>query len=358
MICPKCGFDNPNGSFCGNCGESLGGPIVSVSRSPRPRSKSKNMIIVIVAIFTVVAVVLAAVMVMSPKDSTQSSPSTAIDTYLDGVKSHDAAKMVDSTVMHFDTANRSIIMNSLNISWSNGAMANITIVSMEDISMSNVPADIKLDVTNFTNALQKAYSINIQDSQFEKITYKQTNSSTDSFTLSAYSLFSKVDGKWYFDLYVGYTQAEWAADRSMTDMGLGGSYFPNFDSSTPTGSFTTGSNSTGYRYFMISTISSSTVSYNDCEVRLTVGGHVGITVDVPSALHVIMPVNAVTSTGYELTIVDEVTRGYVSVGDFFTVGPFTNATGLNAMQPTGTQVTMTMLYIPTGGVIASSTFVV
>ena len=222
--------------------------------------------------------------------------------------------------------------------------------------MSNVPADIKVDVTNFTNALQKAYSITIQNSQFEKITWKQTNSSTDSFTSTAYSLFSNVDGKWYFDLYVSYTPEEWAADRSMTDKGW--DYFPNFDSSTPTGTFTAGSNSTGYRYFMISTISSSTVSYKDCEVRLTVGGHVGSMVDVPFALHVIMPVNAGNSTGYELTIVDEVTRGYVSVGDFFTVGPFTNATGLNAMQPTGTQVTMTILYVPIGGVIASSTFIV
>jgi hypothetical protein len=165
-----------------------------------------------------------------------------------------------------------------------------------------------------------------------------------------------VEGKWYFDLYVSYTPADWTADRSMSEKGWG--FFPNFDTSTPIGSFTVGSNSTGYRNFMISDISSSTINYSDCEVRLTVGGQVGSTVDLPNTLHVILPIKAGTSTGYELSIVDEVTKGYVSVGDFFTLGPFTNATGLNAKQPTGTQVTLTMLYIPTGGVIASTTFTV
>jgi hypothetical protein len=293
MICPKCGFDNPIGSFCGNCGSALPAQPASIYQPPTPKRKGKKMLTVaIVAVIVVVAVVLVSVMFVLPKGS-QSSPSAALDTYLDGVKSHDAAKIVDSSIMHFDTANRTILMSSFNLSWSNMTTTNITIISTEDISMSNVPADIKVDVTNFTNALQNAYSITIQDSQFEKITIKQTNSSTDSFNSTDYVLFSKVDGKWYLDLSVSYTQAEWAADRSMTDKGW--SYFPNFDSSTPTATFTAGSNSTGYRYFMISMISSSTISFNDCEVRLTVGGHVGSTMDVPSTLHVIMPINAGTS---------------------------------------------------------------
>jgi hypothetical protein len=216
IICPKCGFDNPIGSFCGNCGSALPAQPASIYQPPTPKRKGKKMIMVaIVAVIVVVAVVLAAMMFVLPKAS-QSSPSVAIDTYFDGVKSHDAAKIVDSTIMHFDTANRTILMNSFNLSWANMTMTNITIVSTEDISMSNVPADIKVDVTNFTNAFQKAYSITIQDSQFEKITIKQANSSTDSFSSTAYLLFSKVDGKWYFDIYVSYTPAEWAADRSMT----------------------------------------------------------------------------------------------------------------------------------------------
>jgi len=106
---------------------------------------------------------------------------------------------------------------------------------------------------------------------------------------------------------------------------------------------TAGSNGTGYRYFAISTISCSTVSYHDHEVRLTVGGHVGSTVDVPFALQGLMPAIAGNSTGYELTIVDSRTRGYLSAGDLFTVGPFTNTSGPNARQLTGTQVTLAML---------------
>jgi hypothetical protein len=71
-----------------------------------------------------------------------------------------------------------------------------------------------------------------------------------------------------------------------------------------------------------------------------------------------MLVIAGNSTGYELTIVDSGTHGYLSAGDLFTDGPFTNTGGLNERQPTGTRATLAMLYIPTGGVIASSTFTV
>jgi uncharacterized membrane protein YvbJ len=223
MICPNCGFENPDGSFCGNCGSSLPAHAASIYQPPTPKRKGKKVLMVaVIAIIVVVAVVLAAVMFVLPKDS-QSSPSAAIDTYFEGVNDHDAARIMDSTIMHFDTANRTILMNSFNSSWSNMVSANITVISTEDVSTSNVPVDIKVDVTNFTNVLQKVYKIAIQDSQFEKITVKQTNSSTDSFSSTAYVLFSKVDGKWYLDLYVSYTPAEWAADRSMADKGW--SYF-------------------------------------------------------------------------------------------------------------------------------------
>lgn len=84
-----------------------------------------------VAVIVVVAVVLAAVMFVLPKDS-QSSPSAAIDTYFEGVNDHDAAKLVDSTIMHFDTANRTIIISSFNSSWSNMIGANITLIGTED----------------------------------------------------------------------------------------------------------------------------------------------------------------------------------------------------------------------------------
>lgn len=355
MICPNCGFDNPNGSFCGNCGSSLPAQAVSIYQPPTPKRKGKKVLMVaIVAIIVVVAVVLAAMMFVLPKAS-DSTPESAIINYFDGAKAKDANKTLDSTILHFDTANRTGHLNNFTQSTLNVSFANITITGTEDISMSNVPADIKLDATNFTTSIQKYIKSAIQESQFVKVTMKWTNSSTDSYSMSSYQLVSKVDGKWYFDIYVSYSTSDWAADRSMTDKGL----FPgNIVDSTPIGSFSSASNSTGKWSFSLSTVSSSTLSYYNCEVRLTVGGHTGGTMDVPSNLHVILPVTAGAATGYELTVVDYGTPGYASAGDSFTVGPFTNATGLNAWQPTGTQVTLTMLYIPTGGVIASMTFTV
>jgi hypothetical protein len=163
----------------------------------------------------VLVLVLAAVMVILPKNG-QSTPESALNSYAEGVQQKDAYKIIDSTIMHFDSANRTNLASNLTAQWTYTSLINITITNMEDISMSSVPANITSDVTNFTNSLQKMFSITVEQSQFVKVTVKQTNSSTDSFSSIAYLLTSKVDGKWYFDMIVSYTPSEWAKDLSMS----------------------------------------------------------------------------------------------------------------------------------------------
>ena len=174
------------------------------------------MIVAVVAIVVVLVLVLAAVMVLLPKNS-QSTPESALNSYADGVQLKDAYKIIDSTIMHFDSANRTNLASNLTAQWTNTSLINITITNMEDISMSNVPANITRDVANFTNSLQKRFSITVEESQFVKVTVKQTNGSTDSTNLTTYLLTSKVDGKWYFDMIVNYTPSEWAKDLSMSE---------------------------------------------------------------------------------------------------------------------------------------------
>jgi hypothetical protein len=348
MICPKCGFDNPGGSFCGNCGESLGGPIVSISQSPRPRSKNKNLMIAVIAIVIVVVIVLAAVLVILPKDSSKSTPQAALNEYFDGTREHDANKVVDSTIFHFDSANRSLFILNLVNQWASDSTLNISIVSMEDISMSNVPSDIKYDVTNFTTAFQSLFSVTIQESQFVKVTVKLPNStSNNSIT---YTLLSKIDGKWYFDIYFSYTLYDWIADRSMGDQGR--IYF----SSTPTGSFSNVVNNSGSWTFTIGSISPATLNYTDCEVQLTIGSHVSNAVAIPSIRYLVVPISAGSATGYEIYLIHFGPSGYLSAGDVITIGPITEASGRNAYQPTGTQVTLNLIYSPTGNIIATKTF--
>ena len=350
MICPKCGFDNPSGSFCGQCGSPLPAQSSPVYQPPTPKRNSNKMLMVaIVAIVIVVAVVLAAVMFVLPKTA-QSSPEATMETYFDGAKNHNAAQILDSTVMHFDTANRSLLISDLNSSWSNMNVTNVEIVSSEGISNSNVPADIKLDVTNFTTAVQNAYHITIQESQFQKVTVKWTNSSTDSYTSTSYVLFSKVDVKWYFDIIVSYSVDDWAADRSKSDQGV------RYYSSTPTGSFTYGMNNSGYWVFTVGSISSSTLNYTDCKVQLTVGSHVSNAIAIPASLYMTIPIGAENAIGYDLFITDYGTSGYLSRGDFFSIGPINNATGKNAFQPVGTQITLTLIYSSTGEAIATKSF--
>jgi hypothetical protein len=254
MFCPNCGFDNPGGSFCGKCGSPLPAQAASIYQPPTPKRKGKKMLMIaIVAMVIVVAVVMAAVLVILPKAS-ESTPESAMINYFNGVKEKDANKTLDSTILHFDSVNRTGHLNNFTQSTANMSFANITITGTEDISMSRVPADIKLDATNFTNTLQKYIKSTIQESQFVRMTMKWTNSSTDSYSQSTYQLVSKIDGKWYFDIYVSYTTADWTADRSMADKGWG--FFPgNTGDSTPIGSFTSSTNSSGYRLFSISAIS-------------------------------------------------------------------------------------------------------
>jgi hypothetical protein len=331
-------------------------PAAPVYQPPAPRPKSKKtLMIAIVAVVLVVVVVLAAVMFVLPK-AAQSTPGSALNAYFDGTKERDAAKIIDCTIMHFDTTNRSLFITSLTDQLENLSEFNVSLVSMEDISMSNVPADIKLDSMNFTTALQNRFLITIQDSQFVKVTIKQTNSSTDSYTSTTYVLLIKVDGKWYLNIYANYSLSDWATDRSMSDRGY--SPFPGSTpgiSTTPTGSFA-GMNSSGYRILTLVSISSSTLSYDDCEVRLTIGTHTSYPAAIPSSMHLTIPVIAGTATGYNLTIVDSGTTGYVSAGGLFTLGPFTSASGLNAIQPTGTVVIMSLIYASTGETIATATF--
>jgi len=357
MICPNCGFDNPSGSFCGKCGASISaGTPAAQAPMPKPKGK-KTLFVAIAAIVIVVAVVLAAVLVFLPKTD-QANPEAALTGYFDGAKNHDAIRIVDSTIMHFDTANRSLLISSLNSSWSNMTFNNVTITNTEAISSSSVPADIKLDVTNFTNYLQNKFQLTVQESQFLKVTMTQTNSSTDSYSATTYTLFSKIDGKWYFDIYVSYSTIEWAADRSYGDRG--GFNFPGtvITTTPPTGTFLNGINSTGSWHISVLSMSSSTVNYSDCLVKLTIGTHVSSMVPI-SSLNMTILISAGNATGYTLTINDFGSSGYVSAGDLFTVGPFTSASGLNAKQPTGTAVTLTLYYKTTGGTaseVAETTF--
>ena len=354
MICPRCGFDNPGGSFCGKCGAQLAVQAAPVYQPPAPKPKSRKMLfIAIIAVVVVVAVVLAAVLVFLPKTD-QSTPQSALTNYLDGAKERDANKLLDSTIFHFDSANRSMYIENMTAQWENMSMDDVTVVSMVDISMSNTPADIKLDVTNLTTNLQKKFGITIQESQFVKATIKENNSADPEIT---YLLLSKVDGKWYFDIFLSYSTEDWAADRSMGDRGEDFSFIEGDDSeiATPMGGFHRMNNS-GYQIITITLISSSTVSYEDCEVMLAIGSHISNPIAIPNSMTLTIPISAGTATGYYLTITDSETLGYLSVGDEFTLGPFTGASGLNAVQPTGTQVTLTLVYSPTGGTIAATSF--
>jgi hypothetical protein len=222
MICPNCGFDNPSGFFCGKCGAQLPVQPAPIPQQPMPKGKDKKtLIMAVVAVVIVVAVILAAVLVVLPKATAQSSPQATLSSYLDGSKEQNAAKVVDSTILHFNSTIRSMFISGFANQTFTSSMINITVVSMQDIPMADVPTNITSDVTNFTDAIQSHFGIVVQASQFVKVTIKQTNISTDPATATTYLLLSQVDGKWYFDIFLAYSAEDWAADQSISDGGWG-----------------------------------------------------------------------------------------------------------------------------------------
>jgi hypothetical protein len=256
--------------------------------------------------------------------------------------------------LHFDTANRSVYIATMSGQGSNMSLSNIKIDHMEAISASDVPADIRRDVTNITPKLERLYNVVIQDSQFVKLTLTQTNSSTDSMTETVFLLVSKIDGKWYYDIFVSYSMDDWMADRSMTDQGR--QLFPGLADTTPSGSLNA-FKSSGFWTFYIGSISDSNVKYSDCLVTLTIGGQTSSAVSLSSMTQWTIYINAGPATGYTLTLSEYGASGTLNAGDELQIGPLQGSSGLNAVQADGTQVTLTLKY-KTGGTIATGTIIV
>jgi len=351
MICPKCGFDNPNGSFCGKCGTALPQQSAPFYQPPAPKPKNnKKLLVAVAALVVVVVVVLAAVFVLTPKAASpgQSSAQSTLNTFLDGATSNNAAKLIDSTILHFDTANRALYLSAF--SGANISMYDVQVMSMQDVSVSSAPADIKKDVTNFTTAIQNKFGITIQESQFVKATVRN---SSQSESMTSYLLLSKVNGTWYFDIFANYSDDDWAKDRSMGDRGEGNIFdFGSTSTTTPVATFAAGSNSSGYWSFQVGYISSSSVRFTDCKIQLSVGSHTSSAISIPSTLKVNVPVSAGTATSYDITISDLDSSGFISSGDQFKVGPISGASGKNAYQSSGTTITVILTYTQTGESIA------
>ena len=357
MFCPYCGAESDGGQRCGKCGALLGEQGFPNRQPSAPKRKGKrSLLIAIVAIAVVAAFILAAVLVATPKTEASTAKAT-MSAYFEGTKEHNATKMIDCSIMHFDTANRSSLLdnwNGWNFLWLNASATNTSVTDLEEISTPSVPSGIMMDVMNFTDAVQDAYRITIQGSQFVKVTMKQTNSSVDFCSRTTYTLFSMVGGVWYYDIYVSYTTAEWSANCSMGDMGWDN--FFNGSPATPTGHFyyPSGRNISGYWTPRLESISSPTVKYTDCEVQLIIGDQQSSVVAIPASTYVTIPING-SAQQYELIYIDSDVSGYLSPGDAFLIGPRDDS-GSDPSILAGSMYTLRLLYAPTGGLIAETNF--
>jgi hypothetical protein len=154
---------------------------------------------------------------------------------------------------------------------------------------------------------------------------------------------------------VSYSAEDWAADRSMSEKGWVNLPVSTHTITTPTGAFY-GTDSSGYWMFSLMSISDSSVKYTDCLVSLAIGNQQSSWVSISTSSWFSIYLDA--STGYTMEFIDSGTSGYMSAGDFVTIGPIGGGMGVNPAQPAGTVVTLTVYYRATGEAIASGTLVV
>lgn len=128
--------------------------------------------------------------------------------------------------------------------------------------------------------------------------------------------------------------------------------------STPVASIKDAGNSSGYWAFTILDVDRNSVRFTQCEVRLTIGSDISPKIMIPSSLGMDIPINTGSATGYSMDIIDVGLQGYISAGDTFRIGPINNSTGENAFQPSGTQITLQIVFSTTGGAIVTKSFTV
>jgi hypothetical protein len=126
---------------------------------------------------------------------------------------------------------------------------------------------------------------------------------------------------------------------------------PIYDPPTPVGAMPAGSNVSGSWVFNLVAISQTNVRITDCAVSLTIDDHRSDAYAFIASSSLNIPIDSGNATGYSLRVNDVGKQGYLSEGDDFIIGPINNATGNNAYQPSGTQVTFHLIYNPSGGQI-------
>lgn len=361
MKCPNCGFEDSGGRFCSNCGRDRSEALNQVVAPKAPKSKMK----VKLAVTAIVLIILAGVVLVSiPGDNTPASlslePEKVLRGYYAAYNSGNYTNVIDSTMTHFDNASRNMYLEMMNNQTNPSNMQyNYSLQSVEGVQSANIPVDIKGDINNLSKNIEKALRIKIQDSAFLKVTMNESFNGSEIYNSTTYDLLQKVDGQWYLSFYQVQIDG-WINDTSQGDLGndfsfLGGSG-PNVPP-TVTGSIIFATHDSGDWVFYLGSTDKN-LSITDCQLQLEIDGNQSDPVDIPSSLHLLIPIVSGPSTGYSVVVSDVDGNGEISHFDTITIGPINGKSGLNAIQASGASVTLKLILTATGENFASLTFTV
>ena len=191
--CQKCGIEISYDGICDRCANAQ-----NQQQAPPPSGSGKGVLMAIIAIVVVIIVVLA-VTLMFLGGGGNSSPTGAMDSFVDNYNSRDWEGALHYTDAHFmsDSEFDDILSDAYD--------------DEDTVSLSDVEARYQEDMTSgeiedaedTVEGMEEEYDINI--SEFCMVDYRMT---IDEETDSGEMLAVKVDGSWYlviFGYYAGNT---------------------------------------------------------------------------------------------------------------------------------------------------------
>jgi hypothetical protein len=362
MKCPNCGFEDSGGRFCSNCGRDRSEALYQVVTAKAPKSNTKaKLVITAIVIIILVGVVLASIPGDNkPAPTSSLEPEKVLRNYYEAYDGGNYTYAIDSTMTHFDNASRNSYLEMMNNQTNPVDMQySFSIQSVEGIQSANIPVDIKGDVNNLSKNMEKAYRIKIQDSMFLKVTMNESFNGSEIYNATTYDLLQKVDGLWYLSFYQVQIDG-WINDTSQGDLGNDFSYLGGSGPNVPptvTGSIIFATHDSGDWVFYLGSTDKN-LSFTDCQLQLEIDGNQSDPVDIPSSLHLIIPIVSGPSTGYSIVVSDVDGNGEISHFDTISIGPINGKSGLNAVQASGASVTLNLILTTTGENFASLTFTV
>ncbi len=244
--CQRCGIEISYDGICDSCANAQ-----NQQQAPPPSGSGKGGIIAIIAVVVVIIVVLAAILVLFGGGG-NSSPTGAMDSFVDNYNSEDWEGALHYTDAHFMSSSD---FNDLASDMDSDEDA-ITLSNLEARYQEDMSADEIEDAEDTVEGMEEDYGI-----QIDNLCMVDFTMTADGDTDSSEMLAVKVDGSWYMVIfsYYGGSSSSMTTPLGLSDAGRTTTTFTMLISSAPDGTLVEGTQFSFTHDNAVTTIDNATV---------------------------------------------------------------------------------------------------